>query len=87
MLVYFVPGKSIWSLACGSDENMIATGGGDSAIRLWLVGNEIKNTREEQRVYSSIPFQHSINQQRREEIPRNICLLHDTSVLVMTDTG
>ena len=74
-------------MACRSDERMIATGGGDGAIRLWLVGNEIENTRDEQHMCSSIPSQLLINHQMGEEIPRNIGLLHDTSVLVMTDKG
>ncbi|CAB4011266.1 WD repeat-containing 6, partial [Paramuricea clavata] len=79
--------KSIWSLACRSDEHMIATGGGDSAIRLWLVKNEIENTKEEQHLLSSIPSQQEITPQIGEQIPRMIGLLHDTSVLVMTDKG
>ena len=74
-------------MACRSNEHMIATGGGDSGIRLWLVKNEIENTKEEQHLLSSIPSQQEITPQIGEEIPRMIGLLHDTSVLVMTDKG
>ena len=82
-----VIGKSIWSLACGLDGHMIATGGGDSAVRLWLVENEIENAREQQHLFSSIPSQHELPSHTGEEIPRMIGLLRDTSVLVMTDRG
>ena len=84
---YFVTGKSIWCLACSSDERMIATGGGDSAIRLWLVEDEIENARDEEHLFSSVPSEQQRSQQMVEEIPRMIGLLHDTSVLVMTDKG
>ena len=80
-------GKSVWCLACSSDERMVATGGGDSAIRLWLVEDEIENTRDEEHLFSSIPSEQQSSQQMVEEIPRMIGLLHDTSVFVMTDKG
>ena len=66
---------------------MIATGGGDSGIRLWLVEDEIDKSRDEKHSFSSIPSQQQISQPTSEEIPRMIALLHDTSVLVMTDKG
>jgi hypothetical protein len=66
---------------------MIATGGGDGAIRLWLVEDEIENAKDEEHFFSTIPPQQQMPLQTVEEIPRMIGLLQDTSVLVMTDKG
>ncbi|XP_028403319.1 WD repeat-containing protein 6-like isoform X2 [Dendronephthya gigantea] len=81
-------GKSIWSLACTTDEQTIATGGGDGAIRLWMLENDVENTRKEHHFVSSIPQQQEMTtSQTKEETPRLIGLLQDASVLIMTDQG
>lgn len=67
---------------------MIATGGGDGAIRLWMLENDVENIRKEHHLVSNIPQQQKeSNSKTSEETPRMIGLLQDASVLIMTDQG
>lgn len=67
---------------------MIATGGGDSAIRVWFLQDEIKDSQEERHFISTIPPRYeACGPQSGEEVPRMVGLLHDTSALVITDKG
>ena len=53
--ILFVSGKSIWTLAVSDDHGIIATGGGDSSIRLWSL-SDIMNKHSSKSTILSLPF-------------------------------
>ncbi|XP_074641979.1 tRNA (34-2'-O)-methyltransferase regulator WDR6-like isoform X2 [Tubulanus polymorphus] len=78
-------GKSIWSLAVSEDENYIATGGGDSSLRLWnLCNSSPLNIEHHSSVINYIP---TINEKQVDDFPRSVCFWDDDTLLVMTNNG
>lgn len=88
-----VSGRNIWSLAVNQTEDLIATGGGDGSIRLWLLSSpdlDSRGTVREACLPSSNNSTHNkaaSQKAKREDYPRFVCLLDHSNLLVMTNEG
>ncbi|KAI0211811.1 WD repeat-containing protein 6 [Lamellibrachia satsuma] len=83
-------GKSIWSLAVNPSETALATGGGDSSVRLWrhLKGSvELNQGCRQQTLH--LPHSSTSTQQTvtEEDFPRSVQMLSDHNLLIMTNSG
>eukprot|EP00795_Rhopilema_esculentum_P011998 gene11998-2581_t len=71
-------GKNIWSLAVDEGSNLIATGGGDSSIRLWT----INSTANAPLGSLSLP-----SSDDSDDFPRDLFVLSSSELLVLTNAG
>ncbi|XP_071947066.1 tRNA (34-2'-O)-methyltransferase regulator WDR6-like isoform X2 [Antedon mediterranea] len=80
-------GRSIWSLAVNKEETMIATGGGDSSIRLWYLDSESHN---ELAAVEGIHLQHYVQTHNgfdKNDFARTVMLTNNAEVITMTNAG
>ncbi|XP_067037076.1 tRNA (34-2'-O)-methyltransferase regulator WDR6-like isoform X3 [Acropora muricata] len=87
-------GRNIWSLAVNQGEDLIATGGGDGSLRLWMLSSpNVSSINTATKTICLPPSNKSLHCEipplkcEREDYPRFVCLLDQTNLLVMTNEG
>lgn len=74
-------GRSIWSIAVNSDENLLATGGGDAGIRVWQRNSVLQLSENVSMMEIAMPRCHG------DDFPRLVKLLGSSMILVMSNRG
>ena len=89
-----ISGRNIWSLAVNQGEDLIATGGGDGSLRLWMLSSPNVSSINTATKTICLPSSNkSLHCEipplkcEREDYPRFVCLLDQTNLLVMTNEG
>ncbi|XP_066278123.1 tRNA (34-2'-O)-methyltransferase regulator WDR6-like isoform X2 [Branchiostoma lanceolatum] len=75
-------GNSIWSLAVCEQQGLVATGGGDTSIRLWELPGSVTCQSEAVRTSSTLNLPLSL-----DDFPRSLASCLDHLFLVVTDQG
>jgi len=89
--LFDISGRNIWSLSVNQTEDLIATGGGDGSVRLWSLASPDQDSRSTVRE-ACLPSSNSTDKtgsqkNKKEDHPRFVTLLDQSSLLVMTNEG